>query len=319
MGSNDQSTFFKGVYEFEDPSGTLIAAKAPVSGSADLYDGTAIIVNPNQCAILLYKGEIADILPAGTHFAKTENIPVVTRLANWKFGGTSPLRCEIWFFSGNVFTARRWGTTQPVLIPMENLGPTPIRAYGNYNLVVTDPKKLYLRLIGSRTTFDVTDLEDFVQGQILELLPAALATTKRIEDLGCQQDEVSRNLEQALNRELGGFGVQAMKIQVLSILPPPEVIQALDARVAMKVIGNQKEYLLYKAANSLDATQKQGSNESMHMMLGLMLGKGLMGADSRETEEAQRSLAAPAGEVKCACGAEARAGQKFCANCGRKL
>jgi membrane protease subunit (stomatin/prohibitin family) len=319
MGSNDQSTFFKGVYEFEDPSGTLIATKSPATGSADLYDGTAIVVNPNQCAILLYKGEIADILPAGTHFAKTENIPIVTRLANWRFGGTSPLRCEIWFFSGNVFTARRWGTSQPVVTQMEGVGPTPLRAYGNFNLVVTDPKKLYLRLIGSRTTFDITDLEEFVQGQILELLPSALGSVKRIEELGPQQEAVARKLEQALNRELGGFGVQALKIQVLSILPPPEVIQALDARVAMKVIGNQKEYLLYKAANSLDAVHENGSGDSMHMMLGLMLGKGLMGADFREKEEARRVLAAPEGHSQCTCGAALQAGQKFCANCGRKL
>ncbi len=330
MTPNSQSTFFRGIYEFEDPSGTLIAAKSPPGGSADLFDGSAIVVKPNQCAILIYKGEIADIMPAGTHIVKTENFPVVTRLANWKFGMESPLRCEIWFFSGNVFTARRWGTTQPVIANLGSLGPTPLRAYGNFNLVVTDPKKVYLNLIGSRTSFDVTDLEDFVQGQILELFPEALTEVKQIEDLGVRQDDVSKKVELLLNRELSSFGVQAQKIQILSILPPAEVVQALDARVAMKVIGNQKEYLLYKAANSLDAVHDNGSNESMHMMLGLMLGKGLMGADFREKEgltsgdaksasSNERALALPGTAEKCVgCHADLQADQKFCPNCGQK-
>jgi membrane protease subunit (stomatin/prohibitin family) len=319
MTTQQQSLLFRGIYEFEDPSGTLIAAKSPVTGTADLYDGTAIVVKPNQCAVLVYKGQIADILPAGTHLVKTENIPLITRLANWKFGLKSPLRCEVWFFSGNVFTARRWGTAQPVVVPLEGLGPTPLRAYGNYNVVIRDPRKVYQKLIGSRTNLDITDLEEFLQGQIVELLPNALEGVRSIEELGAKQDLVSRTVEQLLNRELAEFGIQAQKIQVLSLLPPAEVIQALDTRAAMKVIGNQREYLLYKAANSLDSLSDGKSNDSMQMMLGLMLGKGLLGADFHDKEQ-ERALALPGGAAPCAgCGGKLSAGQKFCPGCGRKV
>src|SRR5690348_14766163 len=69
-----QGLFARGVYEFEDPSGTLIAAQVPFTGSADLYDGTAVIVRPNQVALLVYKGEVTDLLGPGTHYIKTGNV-----------------------------------------------------------------------------------------------------------------------------------------------------------------------------------------------------------------------------------------------------
>ena len=80
-----QSGVFKGVYEFEDPSGGLLAAKIPYAGSADLYNGTVVIVRPNQRAMLVYKGKRGDILKPGSHIIKTENVPILTELANWKF------------------------------------------------------------------------------------------------------------------------------------------------------------------------------------------------------------------------------------------
>ncbi len=73
MAITKQSTLFRGIYEFEDPTGCLMAAKVPAAGTVDLYSGTAIVVKPSQCAVFVYKGQIADILLAGTHLVKTEN------------------------------------------------------------------------------------------------------------------------------------------------------------------------------------------------------------------------------------------------------
>ncbi|MDZ4082919.1 MAG: SPFH domain-containing protein, partial [Bdellovibrionales bacterium] len=158
--TRNQSTFFKGIYDFEDPSGALVAAKVPAAGSVDLYSGTAVIVRPNQCAIFVYKGQVADVFFAGTHEVKTENMPILTKLANWKFGFESPLRCELIFVAGQVFTARRWGTPQPVLTNFHDFGSVPIRAFGNFNFVVSNPKLFYTKLMGTRATFSISDIEE---------------------------------------------------------------------------------------------------------------------------------------------------------------
>jgi len=61
MARQRQSLLFKGIFEFEDPSGVLVAAKIPASGSADLYSGTAIVVKANQCALFVYKGHSHEV------------------------------------------------------------------------------------------------------------------------------------------------------------------------------------------------------------------------------------------------------------------
>ena len=330
MKNNEQSSIFKGIYEFEDPSGTLIAAKIPHIGSVDLFAGTAVIVKPNQCAFLLYKGSIADVLLEGTHEIKTENVPILTRLANWKFGLKSPLRAELWYFSSQVYLGRRWGTSAPVLHEFtKSQQAVPIRGFGNYNIVLKDPKKFYSSLIGSKTSFDITELEEFVQGQIVELFAQALGEVQDLTQLGKSHNKVSKTLQQLVNGVLAKYGFEVKDLQVLSLLPSQEVIKALDAKAAMGIIGNKQEYLLYQAANSLSELQggDKAANDPMQMMLGMMLGKGLMGADykEKEREKAVSSLRevnpsnSLRGKFCSACGSAATREAKFCSACGGKI
>ena len=331
MNGQHQTSVFRGIYEFEDPGGSLLATRIPHRGSADLYYGTIIVVRPNQCVLFFYKGKIADMLQEGTHSIQTGNVPILTRLANWRFGFKSPLRCEIWFFSNQVTVSRRWGTIKPVLYKFPDMNSIPIRAYGNYNIVLKDPKKFYMTLIGSRTSYDISELEEFVQGQILELFPKALVVVKNIEDLNKSQDEVSRRLQIIVNRVLTKYGLQIIDLQVLSLLPSEEIIKALDAKIAMNIIGNKQEYLLYRAADSLNELQSRTganqSNDPMQMMLGLMLGKSLISADFREKERAVISRMTGSGDgdkegygsrfcLKCK--SKVRSNDKFCSLCGEK-
>lgn len=312
----NQSNFFRGIYEFEDPSGVLLAAKVPAVGTIDLYDGTAIIVKPNQCALFIYNGQVADVFLAGTHRIKTENVPILTKIANWKFGFESPLRCELIFVAGHAMTGRRWGSPQPILLTLEGLGSVPIRTFGNFNVTITDPKEFFMTIVGTRSAFTVTDLEELIQGQIVELLPEAFAEVKTLDELGRSYNDLSKRLERMLNTEISQFGISVQKIQILSALPSKEVIEALDAKTAIQVLGSQKEYLLYKAANSLSAGQDGTSNDSMQMMMGLMLGKGLIGADYHDKEE---KIGLPATKTSCsACGAAIDCEARFCSKCGGK-
>ena len=328
MNKLHQQSVFRGIYEFEDPGGCLLAARIPHIGSADLYSGTAIIVRPNQCAIFIYKGKIADILLEGSHVIKTGNVPILTRLAHWRFGFKSPLRCEIWFFSSQIYPSRRWGTIKPVLHNFSNMNSIPIRAYGNYNIVLQDPKKFYMSLIGSRTSYDISELEEFVQGQIVELFPEALDLVKNIENLNKSQNRVSKKLQMIVNKVLIKYGLKIIDLQVLSLLPSEEIIKALDAKTAMNIIGNKQEYLLYQAAHSLKEIQSSGTgsnqaNDPMQMMLGLMLGKSIMSSDFREKEKiAATKMIKNTDSAKrnfCGnCGFKTRKNDKFCSSCGRK-
>jgi membrane protease subunit (stomatin/prohibitin family) len=322
-----QSILFKGIYEFEDPSGVLVAAKVPPAGTADLYSGTKIIVKANQSALFIYKGKIAEALPEGTHSVKTENFPILTRLANWQFGFESPLQAEIWFFSNAVFAGRRWGTTQPVIYDFPEYPAVPIRAYGIYNIVVRDSKKVFMTLVGNRASYDISELDNLIQAQITELLPKTLSVVPNLESLNKSQAAVSKELFTIVNKALEQYGVELLSLQVIAMVPAQEVIQALGDKVAMNIIGDKREYLLYKAANSLLETHPKGdkgSSDTMQLMMGLMLGQSLL--DHRERE---RPFIASVNTPKDAlpdksqtcpkCNAMVGAGDKFCSSCGAKL
>lgn len=328
MARQRQSLLFKGIFEFEDPSGVLVAAKIPASGSADLYSGTAIVVKANQCALFVYKGQITDVLLEGMHQVKTGNFPILTRLANWRFGFESPLRCEIWFFSSTVYANRRWGTANPVIYNFPDYQAVPIRAYGIFNLVMRDPRKVFMTLIGNRTSYDIAELEGFVQAKVTELLPKALSVVPSLEELNKSQAAVSEKLLSLVNEALEQFGIALISLQVISLVPSQEILQALDAKVAMNVIGNKQEYLLYKAANSLlepHTGKERGSSDSMQLMMGLMLGKSLMGLDFREKEKVLLSSREKPRKIphkartcsKCQTAVETE--DKFCSSCGAKL
>lgn len=313
-----QNGLFQGVYEFQDPSGTLLAARVPASGSLEIHDGTTLVVRPNQCALFVHKGQVADILTQGTHTLRTENLPTLTRLANWRKGLQNPARAEIWFFSGMVFTARRWGTAQPVLASLEG-SPLPIRGYGNYNVFIRDPRKLFKMLMGTKTFLDITEIEAFIQGEILASLPAALQPLNEVADLGTRHRDVTAVLEAELNHRLAPYGLSVTNVQVLALIPPQEVLEALDAKLAVQVLGNPREYLLHKTANSIDALPQPDGDDSMQTMIGMMIAKGLLGADYHEKE---MGLAANnnASHQRCAsCNNVTDAVNRYCPHCGREL
>lgn len=322
-----QSILFKGIYQFEDPSGVLVAAKVPPVGTADLYSGTRIIVKANQSALFIYNGQIAEALSAGAHSVKTENFPILTRLANWQFGFESPLQAEIWFFSNAVFAGRRWGTTQPIIYDFPEYPAVPVRAYGIYNIVVRDSKKFFMTLVGNRASYDVSELDNLIQAQITELFPKTLSVVPNLESLNKSQAAVSKELLTVVNKAIEQYGMELLSLQVIAMVPAQEVIQALGDKVAMNIIGDKREYLIYKAANSLLSVHpsgEKGSSDSMQLMMGLMLGQSIL--DHREKE---RPFIASDNDSRNALPDKSRAcpkcngiiggSDKFCSSCGAKL
>lgn len=324
MSSSAQSSLFRGIYQFEDPSGVLLAARVPTAGAADLFDGTKVIVRPNQVAILVYKGEYADFLTNGIKTLKTDNIPVITRLANFRLGFKSPLLAEIWFFSLQQFVNRRWGTAAPAIATIDG-NPLPLKAFGTYTMRVLNPRRLHGQLIGSRPVLSVTDAESYIQSEILEKLPDALKEITSFHEINSRQDEVSDVLEELVNEKIQEVGLEIANLQVLSIRAPEEVMKALDAKIAMDVVGDPNRYFMYNAAKSMSAGSTAGEGQDpLQMMMTLMLSKGLMGNDFQQQEQAAKALGG-SGQEKSAgknctkCGHINSKTSKFCSECGSSL
>jgi membrane protease subunit (stomatin/prohibitin family) len=314
MAKNTQGLFTRGIFQFEDPSGCLIAAKVPQSGTIDLYAGTRVIVGPNQAAIFIYNGQVTDTFREGNHEVLTDNFPILTKLANWRFGFDSPLQASLWFFSLNLFQGRRWGTRSPILLNVEHLGSIPVRAHGNYNIRITDLMKFFNQFVGSQASYDITQLEEFIQGQILEELPKALASIRTAQDFSRKYGEISERLEQSVNAIFEKYGLELRDAQVLGVVPPAEVLRALEERVAMEIIGDKKEYLLYKVANAIqDMSSKSapGSGDPSQVMMSLLLSQGFLGMGAVDKERGGFSARSPGPAPSASPLGGARAPQAF--------
>lgn len=82
-----------------------------------------------------------------------------------------------------------------------------------------------MKLMGTRSTFSITDIEEFLQGQIVELLPEVLLEVKNLYDLAKSYNELSKKLELALKKEIDDYGLSIQKIQILSALPSKEIFR----------------------------------------------------------------------------------------------
>ena len=85
--------------------------------------GAQLIVRQAQAAVFVNKGKIADIFSSGNYSLETDNLPVLTTLAGWKYGFHSPFKAEVYFVNLKNFTNLKWGTRNPVIVKDPEFGP----------------------------------------------------------------------------------------------------------------------------------------------------------------------------------------------------
>ncbi|MGN0282340.1 MAG: SPFH domain-containing protein [Prevotella sp.] len=154
-------------------TGTLIYLDA----QQDFNTNSVITVAPNEQVIFIKNGEFYGVLPSGRHEVKTENYAVLSRIRNMLTGGMSTFTCQVYHVQTND-QKFNWGTTTPIEIQDFYLGggvigvPTLIRGAAafrvRFNINEDDDasKKAFMRLMGDKSTFTVTDLEMMFDAEI---------------------------------------------------------------------------------------------------------------------------------------------------------
>ena len=117
--------------------------------SEDFNNMTQLIVHESQEAIFFANGQAADTFGPGRYKLDSENIPLLTKLANL-VTGVSVFHCEVYFINKTVQMSVKWGTDSYVRFVEPTLGvPVELGASGEMNLAVSDGRKLLIKLIGT--------------------------------------------------------------------------------------------------------------------------------------------------------------------------
>lgn len=134
------------IIKYEGDNSTFIW-KHPVENFNSM---TQLIVHESQEAIFFMNGQALDLFGAGRYTLEAQNIPKLGKLLNRNTDGETPFHCEVYFINKTVQMAIKWGTDSRVRFLEPNYGvPLEIGASGEMNLMVSDSRKLLVKLVGT--------------------------------------------------------------------------------------------------------------------------------------------------------------------------
>src|SRR5918999_3286114 len=173
--------FFKGelidVIEWTDDSRDTLSYRFPDEDKA-IKNGAQLIVRESQVAQFVYLGAFGDTFGPGKHTLTTENIPILTRLASWKYGFNSPFKADVYYVITRLFTGNKWGTSNPVMLRDDDFGVVRLRAFGTYDFKVTDAKRFLAGVSGSDQDFRVGEFSDTMRSRLVSLFTNSIAAAK---------------------------------------------------------------------------------------------------------------------------------------------
>jgi excisionase family DNA binding protein len=247
------------IIEWTDDSRDTLSFRFPDEDKA-IKRGAQLIVREGQVAQFVYLGQFGDTFGPGKHTLNTENIPILTKLASWKYGFESPFKADVYYVVTRLFTGNKWGTQNPIMLRDEDLGVVRARAFGTFDFQIADPRLFLKEVAGTDQHFHLDEFSETMRSRIVSVFSQTLAQAKvPIFDVATRYGELGESLLPLINViTKAKYGLEITAFVVENVSVPQEVEQAIDKRSSMSAIGNLNEYVRFQMANSL--TQPGGGH-----------------------------------------------------------
>lgn len=278
----------------EESDGTL-AWRFPMAGM-EIQNGGQLVVRETQMAVFVNEGKVADVFGPGTHKLTTQTLPVLTYLKNWDKLFESPFKSDVYFFSTRQQLDQKWGTPQPITIRDADFGAVRLRAFGNYNYRVADPKLFHTEISGTRDAYTVEDVDGQLRGLVLQNISHAIASSGvAFLDLAANQLAFAQALSKQLAPEFEKIGLKLEGMTVQSVSLPEELQKVLDQKIGMGMVGgDMAKFMQYQTAQAIPKFAEGGAGggsgiagDAMGLGAGVALGQVL-------AQNLQAGLQAPA-------------------------
>ena len=235
----------------EESDGTL-AWRFPMEGM-EIQNGGTLVVRESQLAVFVNEGKVADVFGPGTHTLTTQTLPVLTYLKNWDKLFESPFKSDVYFFSIRQQLDCKWGTPQPITIRDADFGAVRLRAFGNYNFRIADPKLFHTEISGTRDSYTVADVDGQLRGLVLQNISNAIAGSGiAFLDLAANQLSFAQALVTQLAPEFEKIGLKLEGMTVQNVSLPEELQKVLDQKIGMGMVGNDMgKFMQYQTAQAI--------------------------------------------------------------------
>ncbi|MBC7918272.1 MAG: SPFH domain-containing protein [Rhodoferax sp.] len=289
----------------EEGDGTL-SWRFPMAGM-EIQNGGQLVVRESQMAVFVNEGKVADVFGPGTHKLTTQTLPVLTYLKNWDKLFESPFKSDVYFFSTRQQIDQKWGTPQPITIRDADFGAVRLRAFGNYNFRIADPKLFHTEISGTRDTYTVADVDGQLRGLVLQNISNAIASSGvAFLDLAANQLMFAQALIKQLTPEFEKFGLKLEGMTVQNVSLPEELQKILDQKIGMGMVGKDMgAFMQYQTAQAIPKFAEGGggggsgiAGDAMGLGAGVALGQVLAQNLAAGLQPAPAAAAAPAAGVK---------------------
>jgi membrane protease subunit (stomatin/prohibitin family) len=263
IGSFIKKQFIDVLQWNEDQEGVL-SWRFPMQ-DFEIQNGAVLVVRESQVAVFVNEGQIADVFGPGTHKLTTQTLPVLTNLKNWDKLFDAPFKSDVYFFSTRVQTGRKWGTPQPITIRDKDFDMIRVRAFGMYSYRVTDARKFFTEISGTREAYTRDQVEDQLRGILLATMASSLGGANvAFLDMAANQGLMAQEVKGDLADAFARYGIGLDEFNVASVSLPEELQAALDERISAGMkggLGSDKltNFTRYQTATAIPlAAQNEG-------------------------------------------------------------
>ena len=260
------------IIEWTDNSVDTLVWRFPHFKAA-IKNGALLTVRETQTAVLVDKGEFADVYQPGQYELTTKNMPILTSLKGWKHGFKSAFKVDVYFVNTKQFVNMRWGTANPIMMRDPEFGPIRIRVFGSYCFRVEHNPIVFIRNVaGTDGNFSNESITEQLRNFVIAKFTDYLAESKIAAlDLASNLNEFSSELLIALKNNFSEYGIELTNFLVDNISLPAVIEASLDSRTSTSVIGNMTTYtqMLFDDSSKDTKTNPSGCSKLASNIEGL--------------------------------------------------
>ena len=288
---------FVDVIQWLDDSPDTLVYRFERYGNEIKY-GAKLTVREGQMAVFVHEGEIADVFEPGMYELMTANMPVLSTLQAWRHGFESPFKAEVYFFNMRRYPDLKWGTKNPIIVRDPEFGPVRLRAFGSYEIRITDPSLLLREIVGTDGHFTTSEITNQLRNLIVTRFAAVIGSAGiPVLDLAANNDQLSTFIAGRISPEFANYGLSLTTLLVENVTLPKEVEEAMDKRTSMGVIGDLSRYTQFQTAEAMRAaasnTADGGAATGIGMGMGMAMANQMATSLGAGVAPAQAAQSAP--------------------------
>ena len=267
------------VIEWKEQKPNLLFHKLETT-TDEIKNASKLIVAPGQGCIIVYDGKVKGVLTEPNIYEmETSNHPFITSLLNLAQQTESEHKMRFYFFRTTEMVNILWGTPSPIkYFEPEYKFPVTLGACGNFSIVISDPEKIFITLLGPISDYYSHDIQQLVSSRIMTPLTTFLAEKAyTYREVDTHLMEMSEDLKNKTAEELERLGLTLTDFRINSVTFDEDTRERIG-RIANMTTEKQAAAevdLDYVSMQKLEALRDAARNEGGLAGAGLQMGAGL--------------------------------------------